>query len=242
MRWEVLYYECQVVHISSGINRNVDTEKLKTLHGQNLSSRQIAAQLGVSKPTVQHWFVKLGLAPNFPPPHRLDFVGKDKVRCRKCKNVLPLDEFKHKYQQLSYCKECHKKQKLDYRRRLNSNLDWYIRDKYNHLKARAKQAGILFSISLDDYRSQYEKQHGKCFYTDALMEWGTGKGKNSSTASLDKIVPEKGYVPGNVVFCTMKANMVKQNLTLQEVELWLPGWYDRLKNHWADQEVRHATI
>lgn len=98
----------------------MDTEKLKILHGQKLSSRQIAAQLGVSKPTVQYWSTKLGLKPNFPASHRLEFVGKDKVRCRKCKSILPLDEFKHKYQLLSYCKDCHKKQKLDYRSRLNS--------------------------------------------------------------------------------------------------------------------------
>lgn len=207
----------------------MDTIKLCRLHKQGLSSRKIALALQVSKPTVLSWLRKLNLSLNFPSSaiYQLKFIGK-KVECRKCKAILPIKEFTQKRQRLTYCKQCHKNQKEDYRKKLNQNIDWYFRDKYNHLKARAKKAGILFDITLAEYLHQFEKQNGKCFYTDDIMEWGTGKGKTPYTASLDKIIPEKGYISGNIVFCTMKANLVKTNLTLQEIEMWLPGWYNRI--------------
>ena len=38
------------------------------------------------------------------------------------------------------------------------------------------------------------------------------------TPSLDRLIPELGYVKGNVAFISYKANRIKSNATLPEVE------------------------
>jgi CTP:phosphocholine cytidylyltransferase-like protein len=37
-----------------------------------------------------------------------------------------------------------------------------------------------------------------------------------------------GYIHGNVVFCCSRINMMKNNMTLDEMREWTPGWYQRV--------------
>lgn len=43
----------------------------------------------------------------------------------------------------------------------------------------------------------------------------------NDTPSLDRIIPERGYVMDNVAFISMKANRLKSNATVQELEILL---------------------
>jgi hypothetical protein len=43
------------------------------------------------------------------------------------------------------------------------------------------------------------------------------KGSIKSSPSLDRIVPQKGYTKGNVVFISGYANMIKQDATYEEI-------------------------
>jgi len=43
-------------------------------------------------------------------------------------------------------------------------------------------------------------------------------------ASLDKIDPAKGYVPGNVQILSFRANSLKADATIEELELLLKNW------------------
>jgi hypothetical protein len=49
-----------------------------------------------------------------------------------------------------------------------------------------------------------------------------------SSLSLDRIDPNKGYIEGNVCFICHRANTIKNNLTLQEMELLLKNWKMKL--------------
>ncbi len=40
---------------------------------------------------------------------------------------------------------------------------------------------------------------------------------SSSSPSLDRIIPEKGYVKGNVIVVSNKANVIKNNATPEEI-------------------------
>ena len=115
------------------------------------------------------------------------------------------------------------------RMKLNDDIDAFFRDQYNRLKATCKRTNISFTLTMDEYVAQYKSQEGRCFYTDRQMEWGVGKGRTANTLSIDKIVPERGYHKDNIVFCTRKANLVKNDLSLEELAMWMPGWYNRLK-------------
>jgi hypothetical protein len=45
---------------------------------------------------------------------------------------------------------------------------------------------------------------------------------------VDKIIPQKGYVKNNFVFAINKINTCKNDLSLEEIEKWMPDWYDRI--------------
>jgi hypothetical protein len=43
-------------------------------------------------------------------------------------------------------------------------------------------------------------------------------GKHEHKMSLDKIIPELGYVDGNIVFMSLRANRLKNDATLEELQ------------------------
>lgn len=55
---------------------------------------------------------------------------------------------------------------------------------------------------------------------DLKLEKGRGTGgAKMSSPSLDHIEPEKGYVRGNVWVISYRANMIKNNATIDELQL-----------------------
>lgn len=82
-------------------------------------------------------------------------------------------------------------------------------------KARAKRLGLPFTIKPSDI-----KQPKRCPIFGMVLNYGgmgRGYGAKPDAASLDRIYPEKGYVPGNVVVISWKANRAKSMLTPSEL-------------------------
>lgn len=50
------------------------------------------------------------------------------------------------------------------------------------------------------------------YYNDGRKGWG-------NSPSLDRIIPEKGYVPGNIHVISLRANRIKCDATLEELRL-----------------------
>lgn len=88
-------------------------------------------------------------------------------------------------------------------------------------KNRAKTAGVPFDIDTDYLIGLGFPTH--CFLTDEPMNLGSFKGDPNS-ASLDRVIPELGYVKGNVVFVSRRANTAKNDLSLQDMETILRNW------------------
>lgn len=88
-----------------------------------------------------------------------------------------------------------------------------------------------FTIDYEYALAQYERQGRVCFYTDREMAIKAFNGLSSNSMSLDKIVPSLGYVPGNVVWCVNKVNTIKNDISLDEIKEWMPGWYERIMKH-----------
>lgn len=78
-------------------------------------------------------------------------------------------------------------------------------------RQRAKKDGIPFSITECDI-----KLVSKCPVLGIKLTYGSSQQGNTSP-SLDRIIPNKGYVPGNVAIMSMKANRLKSNGTLDEI-------------------------
>lgn len=84
-------------------------------------------------------------------------------------------------------------------------------------KGRAKKKNLPFSISPDDIRIP-----SYCAALGIPLRHGKGKPIPNSP-SLDRFVPEQGYVPENIQIISYRANTIKQNASLEEVTK-VAGW------------------
>lgn len=58
------------------------------------------------------------------------------------------------------------------------------------------------------------------------LQPGVGRTHDASP-TLDRIVPERGYVPGNVVVISMRANRLKSDAAVDELRR-IASFYDQL--------------
>lgn len=143
----------------------------------------------------------------------LDGLDQDKKRCSSCKEYYT-----------NYYKT-HRKQEID-RAKTNLSKDREKTNKYKRelhrrnplskllqqARARAKEKKIPFDISIQDL-----KIPSVCPILGILLKVNDGHAKDNSI-SIDRIVPELGYVRGNVEIISHKANSIKNNATVEELE------------------------
>lgn len=206
-------------------------------HGQGKNNRQIGRELGICHRTVAAHLVLAGLTTNGPIRQHIELVGKDSARCSKCKKISKLSEWpilragdKYPYR-LSYCVSCRKKQVYASTSKTPAT---FIKDRFHRTKLMAKKTGTKFKITADYLIAQYERQKGKCFYTDAPLVLQLGQGVSPHSLSIDKVDPKLGYVPGNVVMCGYRVNKIKNDVTPEEMKAWLPNWHKRTLKLKAD--------
>lgn len=159
--------------------------------------------------------------------------------CNKCKLAKEKTEF-HKHKRTSdglygVCKSCKKEYDLIYRkgdkvqtaqkskkyRDRKSEYRRYIANTdprkilLMSAKQRAKNQNLPFDIELNDIIiPKY------CPILDIEIkrkESGKGGSFQPNSPSLDKIIPSKGYVKGNIMIISMKANIMKCNATIEEI-------------------------
>ena len=78
-------------------------------------------------------------------------------------------------------------------------------------------------ITLDDLKELWEKQKGKCAYTniDLQLPIGSRVVDIRYQASLDRIDSSKGYIKGNVQFVAAPINYMKTNMPDKEFKEYL---------------------
>lgn len=84
---------------------------------------------------------------------------------------------------------------------------------FYNARARANSKGVPFSISPDDIVIP-----ATCPVLGIPMGWGFGR---ESIPTLDRIVPERGYVPGNIRVISCRANRLKSDASTAEIRLLL---------------------
>jgi hypothetical protein len=81
-------------------------------------------------------------------------------------------------------------------------------------KARAKRDGLPFALILTDIVIPTN-----CPVLGIELQQGAGRGRFlPGSPSLDKIIPGKGYVRGNVRVISHRANTIKTDATLDELQ------------------------
>jgi hypothetical protein len=107
----------------------------------------------------------------------------------------------------------------------NGNFRVYLISKMASYKQSAKDKGLPFNLTVKYLTELFEKQNRLCYYTGNQLAIRSNRGlgekcinfpDNHYQASLDRLIPSKGYVEGNVVWCGWLVNTCKNLLTENE--------------------------
>lgn len=159
--------------------------------------------------------------------------------CTKCNTEKENSEFhvckKNKDGLYKHCKSCKKEYDSIYRKSDKVQIhqkSLKVRDRKREYKKyrfetdprdqllisakfRAKKNNLPFDLEIDDIIiPEY------CPILEIKLErkeYGKGGSFQPNSPSLDKIIPNLGYVKGNIIVISMKANAMKSNATKEEL-------------------------
>jgi hypothetical protein len=105
----------------------------------------------------------------------------------------------------------------DYSRK--GQYDWRVKNPKKYLvsraRGRAKQEDLPFSITDADF----EMPEYCPVFPSLKLEFSNGRGSRpDNIPTLDKIIPALGYVPGNVAVISMRANRLKSDASVEELQ------------------------
>lgn len=90
-----------------------------------------------------------------------------------------------------------------------------------HAKHRAKELTALEHLVDEIYlEEQWIKQNGKCYWLKFAIDIDVPT-QSLYKATLDRLVPSKGYVRGNVVWASRFANVGRSNVPAEEFEKFI---------------------
>lgn len=144
-----------------------------------------------------------------PTPDDIASWPEGHKRCTDCKEVKPFSEFhRHATALFGYntvCKSCRVPLSKDnYAQRSFEQKMW------ERAKGRAKRSGRDFNIERSDITIPE-----RCPVLDVPIVLEAG---SDYAPSLDRIDSSRGYVKGNVIVMSKRANTLKNNMTLQEAQ------------------------
>lgn len=155
-------------------------------------------------------------------------------KCSGCGIEKPLEEFAYSKTEKRYkakCRECRHKSYLEQKEKVLQRAKLYYETNREEIRKRAKERRRN-NLANELFKSAKERAKKKglefnleesdivvpeyCPVLGIKLERGDGKvQKNSPT--LDRIDSNKGYVKGNVIVVSQRANTIKTNATVDEI-------------------------
>lgn len=135
--------------------------------------------------------------------------------CQGCETEKSLDEFPVRNDRSGrlrpYCHSCRNDiERARYKSHKHSN---YFRWKCTRIKSSSQSKNVPFDLTpeyLEDIWTGY------CPVLKIQLEKYTNR-SNPNAAELDRIIPEKGYIQGNVAFLSRRINKIKSNASYGEI-------------------------
>ena len=115
------------------------------------------------------------------------------------------------------CVECsrgdHYQSDRDRYRAMNNTMAHQFRQRKNQ----SIKKGIPFTVELNDIE---QPEYCPILGIKLNYAWGGKNGhlRDPAKATLDKVVPELGYIPGNVFIISWRANKLKSDMKIEELE------------------------
>jgi len=166
-------------------------------------------------------------AREFGMKHREENPNRYKI-CEECNQSLNLNKFSliEKWNPNSDTKNTCKKCSIKIRQTEKLNRDWKVdaaRLLYKNIKSRCKRIGKEFSIELEDITIPKKcPVFGFDLKREDRQTW-------MCAPSVDRIDSSKGYIKGNVTVVSRRANILKRDATIGELEQ-LFNYYKTLRN------------
>jgi hypothetical protein len=137
-----------------------------------------------------------------------------------CKNAPAVKEYQKQYyaENNSYVDARNRKYQQIHKEEISQWQRGYRVENYRklllyRLKCRAENQGVPFNLSLDDLQIPiYCPVFGK------RLRIGKSRGFRDWSPSADKVIPRLGYVKGNVQIISNRANLIKRDASLKELE------------------------
>lgn len=135
------------------------------------------------------------------PPCSTQSGGVGKL-CRQCKNSHPASI------------RCAKRTRQTIRDSIcSSDPTRYLKYRIRKTINKANRLDILCDLDYDHMLKLWDKQNGKCYYTNHIMNGYPENGRAVwNSPSIDRLTPNNGYVKGNVVWCVNSVNIFKGSL------------------------------
>ena len=97
----------------------------------------------------------------------------------------------------------------------------------NSAKTRAAKKNLPFNLTLDDFELP-----ATCPVLGTEIFLGTDYASRDQAPSLDRVIPALGYVKGNVIVTSFRANRIKNDATVPELEAVAAFYRNHLQNDW----------
>lgn len=219
-------------------------EKMINLYKQGKSLREIGECFNVCRETIKK--IIQSNYNGYSCKKRISIPSENQTKkCTKCGKELPLDKFNRGnslYGRRSYCRECEhltvntdekrkrRREIRDFRRKtekdyvlkeraknkntLLNNYDSYKKYMVRSCKQRAKVQNLPFSITYKDFEiPEY------CPLLNIKLQHHIGESfKRENSPSIDRIIPHLGYVPNNIWVISARANKIKNDASLEELQ------------------------
>jgi hypothetical protein len=152
-------------------------------------------------------------APLYPENH---------TKCCICRNISNFSEFSPAYRnnrRMGVCRKCKNTDGRIRYKKLKETLEGQkhiiIMKILRHARERAKKHSLPYNLDYEWVKSNLGEY---CPILGIKFNFNSNKVSDESL-SLDKILPEKGYVKENCKIISYKANRLKSNCSLEEIEL-----------------------
>lgn len=169
------------------------------------------------KDGLSNWCVACSL--DYSRIYRSIHIGETRLKSKKWRKEHPTEYaklkkkhyLKHRKHYLEYKKQYYLKHREKMRekgRKRAANIPTRL---YDHIRVRAKKMGVPINISIEDIivpkfcpvlGIKLKVGHGHC---------------SSNSPTVDRIDNKKGYVKGNIIVVSHKANTIKNNATIEEL-------------------------
>jgi dUTP pyrophosphatase len=99
-----------------------------------------------------------------------------------------------------------------------STFNGWLNRLYIQKRSNCKKNGTTFAINERDLHELWAEQDGRCYYSKVPLQWNS---KSLYGAQLDRLIPNAGYIPGNIVWASKALNNCKNDAPLDNFREFL---------------------